>query len=164
MHPELDKLIELAVVNTEITDKERAHILKKAIELGIDQGKVESILNERLNFEKQNKLQSKKGNIKGYNTINTDNIVAAGKSIKSMLDWILIMIVSNIIGALVIINSPTEINPIDYTIVYKILGTINFICSVIILVNLYNAGDDLEKSKLNTIKDHIPRHPKNENI
>jgi hypothetical protein len=83
---------------------------------------------------------------KSNNTINPDNIVATGKALKAMFGWILIMIICNTIGVFIIFNSLTEINPIEYKQVYKILGAINLICSIIILNNLYTAGDNLEKS------------------
>lgn len=48
MHPETEKLIELAVANGEITEKERHVILKKANEMGDDLDEVEMVLEGRL--------------------------------------------------------------------------------------------------------------------
>ena len=44
MNPEIEKLIDLAIADGEITDKERSVILKKAEKLGEDPDEVEMIL------------------------------------------------------------------------------------------------------------------------
>jgi hypothetical protein len=48
MHPEIDNLINMALADGEVTEKERNIILKKAISLGIDHDEVEMILDGRL--------------------------------------------------------------------------------------------------------------------
>ena len=56
MNSEIEKLIELALADGQITDKERKVIINKAISLGIDQDEVEMIIEGRLGHLKQNKL------------------------------------------------------------------------------------------------------------
>ncbi len=48
MHPEIEKLIDLALADGQITDKERAIILRKAEKLGEDIDEVEMILEGKL--------------------------------------------------------------------------------------------------------------------
>ena len=48
MHPEIEKLIDLGIVDGQITEKERKVILKKAAELGVDADEVEMTLDGRL--------------------------------------------------------------------------------------------------------------------
>ena len=55
MHPELDKLIEMALADGQVTDKEREIILRKAEKLSLDVDEVEifySRPNERLQHYK----------------------------------------------------------------------------------------------------------------
>lgn len=42
MHPELDKLIEMALADGQVTDKEREIILRKAEKLSLDVDEVEN--------------------------------------------------------------------------------------------------------------------------
>ena len=44
MHPEIEKLIELALADGQVTERERNVILKKAKSLGVDEDEVEMIL------------------------------------------------------------------------------------------------------------------------
>jgi len=67
MHPEIEKLIKLAVADGEITEKERAVIMRKAEKLGEDIDEVEMILEGELALlikeqksESQNQLKSNK--------------------------------------------------------------------------------------------------------
>ena len=64
MNPEIEKLIDLALADGEITDKERSVILKKAVKLGEDPDEVEMILDGRLHESKKLKTKEKVGNIK----------------------------------------------------------------------------------------------------
>ena len=64
MNPEIEKLIDLSLVDGEITDKERSVILKKAVKLGEDPDEVEMILDARLHESKKLKTKEKVGNIK----------------------------------------------------------------------------------------------------
>lgn len=64
MNPEIEKLIDLALADGEITDKERLVILKKAVKLGEDPDEVEMILDARLHESKKLKTKEKVGNIK----------------------------------------------------------------------------------------------------
>ena len=64
MNTEIEKLIDLALADGEITDKERSVILKKAVKLGEDPDEVEMILDGRLHESKKLKTKEKVGNIK----------------------------------------------------------------------------------------------------
>ena len=66
MHPEIEKLIDLALANGEVTEKERNVILKKARELGIDEDEVEMVLDGKLHQLEASKPKQKEkaGNIK----------------------------------------------------------------------------------------------------
>jgi hypothetical protein len=50
MHPEIEKLIDLALVDGKITDKEKSVILKNASELGIDQDEIEMYIDAKLHL------------------------------------------------------------------------------------------------------------------
>ena len=66
MNPEIEKLIDLAIADGQITEKERNVILKKAAELGIDLDEVEMVLDGRLHQldASKSKQKEKVGNIK----------------------------------------------------------------------------------------------------
>lgn len=68
MHPEIEKLIDLALADGQITEKEKAIILRKAEKLGEDIDEVEMILEGKLSklAQTKNKEQSetKQGLIK----------------------------------------------------------------------------------------------------
>lgn len=66
MHPEIEKLIDLALADGQITEKERNVILKKAAELGVNADEVEMTLNGRLHQLDASKPKQKEkvGNIK----------------------------------------------------------------------------------------------------
>ena len=66
MHPEIEKLIDLALANGQVTEKERNVILKKAAELGVDADEVEMTLDGRLYQLDASKPKEKEkvGNIK----------------------------------------------------------------------------------------------------
>ena len=66
MHPEIEKLIDLAIADGQVTEKERNVILKKAAELSIDADEVEMILDGKLHQLEANKPKQKEkvGNIK----------------------------------------------------------------------------------------------------
>jgi hypothetical protein len=78
MHPEIEKLIDLALADGQITEKERNVILKKAAELGVDQDEVEMTLDGKLHQLEANKPKQKEkvGNIK--------TCPACGASVKAM--------------------------------------------------------------------------------
>jgi uncharacterized membrane protein YebE (DUF533 family) len=48
MHPEIDKLIEMALADGQVTDKEREIILRKAEKLGRDVDEVEMYLEGKI--------------------------------------------------------------------------------------------------------------------
>ena len=66
MHPEIEKLIDLALADGQITEKERNVILKKAAELGVDADEVEMTLDGKLHQLEASKTKQKEkvGNIK----------------------------------------------------------------------------------------------------
>lgn len=66
MHPEIEKLIDLALADGQITEKERNVILKKATELGVDADEVEMTLDGKLHQLEASKPKQKEkvGNIK----------------------------------------------------------------------------------------------------
>jgi hypothetical protein len=66
MNPEIEKLIDLALADGQITIKERNVILKKATELGVDADEVEMVLDGKLHQLEANKPKQKEkvGNIK----------------------------------------------------------------------------------------------------
>lgn len=78
MNPEIEKLIDLAIADGQITEKERNVILKKAAELGDDQDEVEMVLEGKLHQLEANKPKDKEkvGNIK--------TCPACGAAFKSM--------------------------------------------------------------------------------
>lgn len=66
MHPEIDKLIDLALADGQITEKERGVILKKAAALGVDADEIEMTLDGKLHQLEacKSKQKEKVGNIK----------------------------------------------------------------------------------------------------
>jgi hypothetical protein len=79
MNPEIEKLIDLALADGQITEKERNVILKKAAELGVDADEVEMTLDGRLHQIQANQTKPSKekvGNIK--------TCPACGASVKAM--------------------------------------------------------------------------------
>jgi hypothetical protein len=66
MHPEIEKLIDLIIIDGQITEKERNVILNKAIDLGINKDEIEIILDGKLYQKTSNNkpLKEKLGNIK----------------------------------------------------------------------------------------------------
>ena len=59
MHPEIEKLIDLALADGQIKEKERNVILKKAAELGVDADEVEMTLDGKFNQLEANKPKQK---------------------------------------------------------------------------------------------------------
>lgn len=78
MHPEIERLIDLALADGEVTEKERNVILKKAAEFGIDADEVEMTLDGKLHQLEASKPKQKEkaGNIK--------TCPACGASVKSL--------------------------------------------------------------------------------
>ena len=76
MHPEIEKLIELSMVDGQISEKEKMVILKRGAELGVDQDEIEITI-DALTFKQQAKAAKEKiGNIK--------TCPACGAAIKSL--------------------------------------------------------------------------------
>ena len=78
MHPEIEKLIDLALADGQITEKERNVILRKAAELGVNADEVEMTLDGRLHQldASKQKQREKFGNVK--------SCPACGSSVKAM--------------------------------------------------------------------------------
>ena len=70
-------------------------------------------------------------------------IIDAGRSIKSVVRLVIIMILLAIIASLTTYFS--EDND-TITTIYLLLGIASLICNIIILILLYSAGDNLENS------------------
>ena len=66
MHPEIENLINMALADGEVTEKERAVILRKAESLGIDKDEIEMILDGKLHQLEASKPKQKEkvGNVK----------------------------------------------------------------------------------------------------
>jgi hypothetical protein len=76
MHPEIENLINMALADGEVTEKERGIILRKAEALGLDIEEVEMTLDGRLHQLDTSKQKEKVGNIK--------TCPACGESVKAM--------------------------------------------------------------------------------
>lgn len=90
---------------------------------------------ENKNVEKILKINS--------SAINPNNILSAGKAIKSVVYVTLIMILSAVF-AFMIVSSSKDIDTIKNT--YVFMGILSLICNIIILIQLFTAGDNLVKS------------------
>jgi hypothetical protein len=75
--------------------------------------------------------------------IDSSNFISAGKAIKNVVYTTLIMFAIALI-AFVIVISARDMDTIKNT--YIFIGLSSLACNIIILVQLYNAGDSLEKS------------------
>jgi hypothetical protein len=75
MHPEIEKLIDLALADGQITEKERNVIFKKAAELGVDTDEVEVILEAKIH-----QLNPKKKKIEDLNTCPSCGEIISGLS------------------------------------------------------------------------------------
>jgi hypothetical protein len=66
MHPEIERLIDLALADGEVTEKEREIILRKAESLGLDKDEIDMILEGKISeqFKKNQNVNSKQGIIK----------------------------------------------------------------------------------------------------
>lgn len=60
MNPEIEKLIEMALADGRVTDKEREIILRKAEKLGLDVDEVEMYLEGKENLVKLDPIESGK--------------------------------------------------------------------------------------------------------
>ena len=58
MHPEIENLINMALADGEVTEKERAIILRKAESLGIDKDEVEMILDGKIALMKKEQISN----------------------------------------------------------------------------------------------------------
>ena len=68
MNPEIEKLIDLALADGQVTDKERNVILKKANELGVDADEVEMTLDGRLHQMQATQTKPTKEKVGNLNT------------------------------------------------------------------------------------------------
>ena len=68
MHPDIEKLIDLALADGQITEKERNVILKKAAELGVDISEVEMTLDGRLHQIQATQTKPTKEKVGNLNT------------------------------------------------------------------------------------------------
>jgi hypothetical protein len=79
MHPEIEKLIDFAIADEQITEKERNVILKKATELGDDLDEVEMILEGKFHQVAANKPKDK------VKVGNISICPACGATVKAMI-------------------------------------------------------------------------------
>lgn len=79
MHPEIEKLIDFAIADGQITEKERNVILKKANELGVETDEVEMVLDGKLHQIEANKPKDK------VKVGNISICPACGATVKSMV-------------------------------------------------------------------------------
>jgi hypothetical protein len=63
MHPEIENLINMALADGEVTERERAIILRKADSLGLDRDEIEMILEGKFHQLKTNANEPKKENV-----------------------------------------------------------------------------------------------------
>ena len=89
----------------------------------------------KVELEKESKLDS--------GVINQNNILSAGRAIKNVVSLIVVMFVFTVFAA-IIANTSRDVNTIKYA--YIFIALLSLICSTIILVKLYSAGDNLVKS------------------
>lgn len=73
--------------------------------------------------------------------VNPEYIIAAGRSLKSVVIVAIVMIICSIIGYIVADNS-TDIE--SSRNIYYSIGAVGLIAWIIILIKLYSAGDNLE--------------------
>ena len=99
---------------------------------------LESIKKQNIEFEKEQKTQNNSNLV-----INPSNIIAAGKAIKGVVYVVVTMTIFAII-AIIVASSSRDIDSIKNT--YIFMGAASLICNIIILVQLYSAGDNLENS------------------
>jgi len=79
MNQEIEQLIELALADGQLTEKERSVIINKALSLGLDQDEVEMILEGKLHQLETGRTKSNKEKIGNIKTC-----PACGSNIKSM--------------------------------------------------------------------------------
>lgn len=77
------------------------------------------------------------------NAIDSSNIISAGKAIKNVVYTTSFMITIAVI-ALIIVSSSRDMETIENTYIFS--GALSLICNIIILLQLYSAGDNLENS------------------
>lgn len=93
--------------------------------------------------EEQRKVEVEKESKLDSGVINQNNILSAGRAIKSVVSLIVVMFVFTVFAA-IIANTSRDVNTIKYA--YIFIALLSLICSTIILVKLYSAGDNLVKS------------------
>ncbi|MFM7682889.1 MAG: hypothetical protein ACKO7P_09095 [Bacteroidota bacterium] len=75
--------------------------------------------------------------------IDPSNFISAGKAIKNVVYTSLIMFAIALIALLIVISA-RDMDTIKN--IYIFIGLLSLVCNIIILSQLYNAGDSLEKS------------------
>ena len=103
----------------------------------------ERALTEAQRKEKEEKKIEEKELKNNSSAINPSNIVSAGKALKSVVSVTLLMIVIAVIG-IFIAGSSEDLQTIQNTNAF--VGVSILLCNIIILFQLYSAGDNLVKS------------------
>jgi hypothetical protein len=98
-------------------------------------------LNLKASYGKLKELVKGNGETSSSLELNPRSIIAAGKAIKSAVYFLIIMLVFVFI-IVMIASSSEDIKTIIG--LYKFLGGISLIFNILILINLYSAGDNLE--------------------
>ena len=141
-------------INVNLTDKVwfealRVHLSERDISTEERQA-VNHILSEVFDKEleslnKQKKEFEKGQKIKNHSNllINPTDIISAGRNIKNIASVVLVMIFLVVIA---IITAFISKNPDTIKYAYLLLGASSLICNLIILFQLYSAGDYLENS------------------
>ena len=80
MHPEIEKLIDLSLVDGQITEKERAVIIKKAMSLGIEKDEIEIILDAKIHEFNNSKTEKNSNKLENTQKCPSCNNVISGLS------------------------------------------------------------------------------------
>ncbi len=130
--------LKIHIIERELSTEERQtinHILSDEFD---PIKELESFNKQEIEFEKRQKRQNHSNLI-----INPTKIISAGKNMKSVVYFVLILTLSAV-GAILTAISST--NPDTIKNAYTFLSIATLICNIIILNLLHSAGDNLENS------------------
>ncbi len=130
--------LKIHIIERELSTEERQtinHILSDEFD---PINELESFNKQEIEFEKRQKRQNHSNLI-----INPTNIILAGKNMKRVVYFVLIMLLS-VVGAILTARSSTNSDTIKNA--YAFLSFVTLISNIIILFLLHSAGDNLENS------------------
>lgn len=84
MHPELERLIEMAIADGKITEKERSVILQKAEKLGVDKDEIELILEGELAIARKQQTQGNQDKPKSNKVGDTKKCPSCGAPVPAL--------------------------------------------------------------------------------